>query len=240
MEPPVPEMQPWALAPELELAPALAEQRNRLLADIANSRLATQEQRVARILERYPETRESDIALCLRYWRTFQAETIERWDPLELEILFELDRMDTLGRARRFIQNDLRLFRGMEDTRKAREAIQREFHEYIAAHRDTLPEIRFYLDETGNEGDKTYTGVAVCASSTGSSMKSTTRPWSSGGTDKAGRRQFTSQKQEPTRSIGRLPFSNNSRSADPECCSWVTPFPRVAGHKKPCFRCSSS
>lgn len=41
--------------------------------------------------------------------------------------------------------------------------MQREFHEYIAAHRDTLPEVRFYLDETGNEGDKTYTGVAgVC------------------------------------------------------------------------------
>ena len=35
--------------------------------------------------------------------------------------------------------------------------------EYIAAHRDSLPEIRFYLDETGNDGHTTYTGIAgVC------------------------------------------------------------------------------
>ncbi len=162
-EPPIPEMQPWALPPESELSRELAEQRAKLLAEIANSRLATHEQRVARILERHPETRDNDIALCLRYWRSFQADVIERWQPLDLEILFELDRMDTLSRARRFVQNDLRLFRGMEDTRKARDAMQREFHEYIAAHRDMLPEVRFYLDETGNEGDKTYTGVAgVC------------------------------------------------------------------------------
>lgn len=161
-ETPLPEMQPWALSPESELSPENAEKRDRLLADIANSHLAKHEQRVARILERYPETRDSDTALCLRYWRTFQADVIERWQPLELDILFELDRIETLGRARRFIQNDLRLFRSTEGTRKARGAMQHEFHEYIVAHQ-ALPEIRFYLDETGNEGDKTYTGVAgVC------------------------------------------------------------------------------
>jgi hypothetical protein len=163
VEPPITDRQPWATRPESDLSADLAQQRMRLLADIANSRLATHEQRVARILERFPETRESDVALCIRYWRTFQADVIERWDPMDLEILFDLDRIDTLSRTRRFIQNDLRLFRGMEDTRKAREALQQEFHEYIAAHRESLPEVRFYLDETGNEGDKNYTGVAgVC------------------------------------------------------------------------------
>jgi hypothetical protein len=160
---PAPEVQPWTTPAEPELDQELAEQRAELLARIAQSQLATYEQRIARILHRYPETRDSDIALCLRYWRTFQADVIERWKPLELEVLFDLDRMETLGRTRRFVQNDLRLFRGMEDTRKARQAMQRELHEYLAAHRDTLPEIRFYLDETGNEGDKNYTGVAgVC------------------------------------------------------------------------------
>ena len=163
VDPPAPEVQPWTTPAEPELDQQLADQRAALLASVAQSQLATYEQRVARILHRYPETRDSDISLCLRYWRTFQADVIERWKPLELEILFELDRMDTLGRTRRFVQNDLRLFRGVEDTRKAREAMQHELHEYLAAHRDTLPEIRFYLDETGNEGDKNYTGVAgVC------------------------------------------------------------------------------
>lgn len=160
---PVPELQPWTAPQEAELPPEQAERRMKMLADIANSYLATREQRVAHILQRFPETRDSDTALCIRYWKMFQADVLERWQPLQLEVLYELDRIETIGRVRRLIQNDLRLFRGIEDTRRAREAIQQEFHEYIAAHRDTLPEVRFYLDETGNEGDKTYTGVAgVC------------------------------------------------------------------------------
>lgn len=160
---PIPELQPWATQRESALAPELEQRRQRILADLANSYLATSEQRVAYILQRFPETRDSDTALCIRYWKMFQADVIESWDPLKLEVLFDLDRIETLGRLRRLIQNKLRLFRGVEDTRRAREAMQAEFHEYIAAHRDSLPEVRFYLDETGNEGDKTYTGIAgVC------------------------------------------------------------------------------
>ena len=53
-----------------------------------------------------------------RYWKMFQAEVLERWQPLELEVLFELDRIETIGRVRRMIQNELRLFRGVEETRR--------------------------------------------------------------------------------------------------------------------------
>ena len=160
---PIPELQPWSVRQEPDLPPEQAERRQKMLADIAHSYLATREQRIAYILERFPETRDSDTALCIRYWKMFQAEVLERWQPLELEVLFELDRIETIGRMRRMVQNELRLFRGIEDTRRAREAMQAELHEYIRAHRDSLPEVRFYLDETGNEGDKTYTGVAgVC------------------------------------------------------------------------------
>ncbi len=158
---PIHDLQPWSVRHEPELSPEQAARRQKILADIANSNLATGEQRVARILQRFPETRDSDTALCIRYWKMFQADVLEHWRPLELEVLFELDRIETIGRLRRMIQNELRLFRGLEDTRRAREAMQAEFHEYLAAHRDSLPEVRFYLDETGNEG--TYTGIAgVC------------------------------------------------------------------------------
>lgn len=160
---PIPELQPWSARQEPDLPPEQAERRQKMLAEIANSYLATREQRVAHVLQRFPETRDSDTSLCIRYWKMFQADVLERWRPLELEVLFELDRIETLGRVRRMIQNDLRLFRGVEDTRRAREAMQAEFHEYLAAHRDSLPEVRFYLDETGNEGDKTYMGIAgIC------------------------------------------------------------------------------
>ena len=93
----------------------------------------------------------------------FQADVLERWQPLELEVLYELDRIETIGRVRRMIQYELRLFRGVEETRRAREAMKAEFHEYLAAHRNSLPEVRFYPDEPGNEGGKTYIGIGgVC------------------------------------------------------------------------------
>jgi len=152
--------QPWTAPSEARIPPEFEERRDRLLAGIADSRLGTMEQRVAFLLQRFPETRESYTALCIRYWRRFQADVLERWRPLELEVLFELDRLETIGRLKREIQNKLQLFRGKEDTAQYRDSFQRELHEYLASHRDTIPEIRFYLDETGNEGDKAYTGVA--------------------------------------------------------------------------------
>lgn len=160
---PIALLQPWSASGAPNLSPAQAERRQKLLANIANSRLAKSEEKVAYVLQRFPETRDSDTSLCIRYWKMFQADVLERWQPLELEVLFELDRIETLGRVRRMIQHDLGLFRGIEDNQRARNARQRELHEYLQAHRDSLPEVRFYLDETGNEGDKSYLGIAgIC------------------------------------------------------------------------------
>src|SRR5690606_3767065 len=80
------ERQPWATPREPELSSEESVRREKILADIADSYLATREQRVAHILSRFPETRDSDTALCIRYWRMFQAQVLERWDPLELEV----------------------------------------------------------------------------------------------------------------------------------------------------------
>jgi hypothetical protein len=156
-------LQPWSATQESQLSPEQIERRQRILAGIADSRFGALEHRVADILKRFPETRDSDTALCIKYWKTYHADVLERWRPLELEVLFQLDRLETIGRIRRMIQNELRLFRGVESVRRARGAAQAEFHEYLVAHHASLPEIRFYLDETGNEGNKAYTGVAgVC------------------------------------------------------------------------------
>jgi hypothetical protein len=47
----------------------------------------------------------------------------------------------------------------MEGTAYYRDLFQKELHEYLAAHKGATPEVRLYLDETGNEGDKAYLGV---------------------------------------------------------------------------------
>lgn len=154
--------QPWkAIPPALVLDP-VARERERLLAAIGHSELASVEIRVGYILSRFPETRDSDVALALRYWSTFEATVIEAWDHQDLTVLFDLQAMSTLARARAHIQNDLSLFVGSEYLKKMRAERQATISEYLAAHRATAPEILFYLDETGDNG-KLYIGVAgVC------------------------------------------------------------------------------
>jgi hypothetical protein len=137
-------------------------ERQSLLADIAESRLGTMQQRLAYLLHRFPETRDSDVALAIKYWRMFQPEILEQWSPLELEVLYPLDRMDTIARMRRHIQNDLKLFASTLDVRRQRDGIQMEMHQLLAAARTGLAEIRFYLDETG--GEAKFNGIGgICA-----------------------------------------------------------------------------
>lgn len=154
--------QPWFAPPTSELPDDLEARKERIKASAAESRLGTIEQNVAWLLQRFPETRDSDIALALRYWRKYEPDVIELWNPLELEILFELTRLESIGRARRFLQQ-MGLWRGLEDYAAKRNAIQAEIHEYLAAHKDSAPEIRLYLDETGNEQDRAYVGIGgIC------------------------------------------------------------------------------
>ena len=140
----------------------MQEERQALLAQLATSQLARIEDRVAYLLLHFPETRESDTALVIRYWRKFQADVIEAHSPLDLDILYDLDNLETITRCRRHIQNELGLWRGTR-VRTGRDARQRELHEYLARRKTQCPDIRFYLDETGHEPHQTYTGIAgIC------------------------------------------------------------------------------
>ena len=156
-------MPPLIPAPSTPIPDDVARRREQLLAAIARSELGGVEQGVAYMLQQFPETRDSDIALCIRYWRRFNADVLERFNIAELDFLFDLQNSETIGRVRREIQNKLQLFTGLEYTAQFRLLHQKKLEEYLAAHRGIVPEVRFYLDETGNEGNKAYTGVAgVC------------------------------------------------------------------------------
>jgi hypothetical protein len=138
-------------------------QRNQLLARVARSEFGGADSKVCAILEQYPETRESAIATWIRYFQRFNATVLEKWNLSDLDFFYELDNLDTIGRVRREIQNTLQLFRGLESTAQYRLLYQKDLGDYLAARKGIVPEVRFYLDETGNEGDKAYTGVAgVC------------------------------------------------------------------------------
>ena len=154
-----------ALAPAWQppLSTESQEKRQQILAAIEASEFGTTEREVARILQQQPETRESYIALCIRYWQRFNADVLEEYGVADLAFLYELRKWTTITRVGWEIQNKLQLFRGLEDTRQYRMLYQKDLQEYIEAHKNVVPEVRFYLDETGNEGDKAYVGIAgIC------------------------------------------------------------------------------
>jgi hypothetical protein len=76
--------------------------------------------------------------------------------------LYVLTGIDTLNRMRRHIQNTLKLFPSTLETRRMRDEIALEWQQIIAADREGLSEIRFYLDETA--GSHRFNGIGgVCA-----------------------------------------------------------------------------
>lgn len=137
--------------------------RRALQLAVANSGIATVEQRVAFILQRYPDTRDDDISLVIEYWRRFNASVLAERVPLELDVLYELELYGNITRMRAYIQNQLKMFGASPHIRRNRNERQMEFYDLLAAARSTTAEIRIYLDDTGNEG-RGFTGFAgLCA-----------------------------------------------------------------------------
>lgn len=158
-----PDVQPWSAPRPADTPNQYNEARQALLAQLANSELGGIEQKVANVLQRFPETRDSDTALAIRYWSRFQADILEQWPNTDLDALYVLQSIDTISRTRRHVQHDLKLFQGRPRTQTLRAEMQREFHQYMVDARADDPEIRLYLDETGNEPGGRLTAVAgVC------------------------------------------------------------------------------
>lgn len=155
--------QPWTVSREPEPPSEGELKRQRVLASIANSDFGTIHQKVAYILDRFPDTRSSDARLCIKYWQFHQADVLENAGNPDLGVIVELEKWISIIRERQVLQNELKLFRAPDEVALARLLGQKGFNEYLAARKGVGPEIRFYLDETGNEGDKRFTGVAGVA-----------------------------------------------------------------------------
>ena len=110
------DVQPWTPAPVVQVTPENEEKRRTLLAELAESHLGTVENKVGDILQKFPETRDSDTALAIRYWRRFEANVLEQFPETDLDVLYGLQAIDTVTRSRRHIQNGLGLYQGSPRT----------------------------------------------------------------------------------------------------------------------------
>lgn len=151
------------VAPRASLDERAQARRRKLLEALARQEFATVLQRVGYVLQHNPETRDSDTAMALKYWLHWQPEQLTEKDVRDLEVLYELDNIGTLTRARRLIQNRLELFRGCAEAHRRRVVAQYHFSQLLAKMHDTDAELRIYLDETASDHADNYVGIGgIC------------------------------------------------------------------------------
>jgi hypothetical protein len=114
----------------------IEEERQVLLTRVGSSDVSTLRQRIAWLLNRYPSTRNSDIALQLKYWETFEGETY-RGSNIVADDLYRLTRLTSIARERARIQNQYRLFLADPDVREHRGTLKEDERENAVSTPDS-------------------------------------------------------------------------------------------------------
>jgi hypothetical protein len=135
--------------PSKEKADRIEQERRDLLAALASSKLGTLVEKVGWILNAYPDTRNSDISLQLRYWNTFCPDQYDG-GVISADDLYKLPRLTSLVRARARVQNTLKLFLEDAEVRKRRGTLsEEEREEAVVAKFSSAPVYAVYADESG-------------------------------------------------------------------------------------------
>ena len=132
----------------------LVEERTRILAGSLAGEDDTLMKRVALVLNHFPDTRDSDIRLQLRYWRLF-----EHWDggPIHDEDLLAFARLTSIARSRARIQNQLGLFQPSLTVKQRRGTLEEDERELARDAPPRSPSLTVFADESG----KTATNLIV-------------------------------------------------------------------------------
>ncbi|KLV23066.1 hypothetical protein ABW02_20275 [Niallia circulans] len=113
-------------------------------------------QRVATILNRFDETRNSDIALMVKYWEIYEGHS---GDIVSIKDLFKFERLTSIARARAKIQNEYKIFLPTSEVvRKFRKSREEDEKEFQIATKPELPILHIFADETGKTADYVMVG----------------------------------------------------------------------------------
>ncbi|MBD8879532.1 DUF3800 domain-containing protein [Rhodanobacter sp. 7MK24] len=114
--------------------------------------------RVAWVLNRHPEARDSDVTLQIIYWRTFDHALLAGQNMVAIENLYRLTRLTNITRARAKIQNEYRMFLASDEVRRRRVVKDEEERAKQVDDRPDTGTITVYSDETGKTDDYLIVG----------------------------------------------------------------------------------
>lgn len=126
----------------------IEKEKKELLAGLAGGDFSNQKTKVAYILNLYPDARDSDVTLTLKYWETFQPDIFNRNGILPKD-LFKLERMHYIVRARAKIQNEYNLFNAKEEVKRFRRKNEEKMNEDVIADPKPRQVVTVFADETG-------------------------------------------------------------------------------------------
>lgn len=132
-----------------------------LVAAVDSAQLTNIERRVAWLLNRFPETRDSDARLWRIYWETFDGDALTG-EYVHLDKLNQITPPTSLTRARAYIQNVLGLFVASPEIRGRRGTLSEEEKAHLQKlpQRQLFPTIAAYADEAGKTEDHLVVGMA--------------------------------------------------------------------------------
>lgn len=136
----------------------IEKEKKELLAALAGGNFSTQRTKVAAILNLFPDSRNSDIALALKYWEIFQPDIYNPTGIMPKD-LFKLERLHYIVRARAKIQNEYGLFQADEKIKHHRKKQEEVMHEAVLEDAAPKRVVHVFSDETG----KTHDFVVVAA-----------------------------------------------------------------------------
>lgn len=113
--------------------------------------------RVAWILNHYPEARDSDIKCQIIYWKTFQTDLYSGGD-INLKNYPELQRFNSISRSRAMVQNILGLIVASPEVRRFRGKLSEEEKQKALEVRPTHPVYCIYGDESGKTSNYLLVG----------------------------------------------------------------------------------
>jgi hypothetical protein len=133
---------------ELSRQEELQKEKEKILADILEARIDTLQQRVAWILNHYPEARDSDITCQLYFWKHFDGEI---YNPMRLipDDLYKLTRLTSIARSRAYVQNVHKLFLATPVVRQRRGKLEEDEKQKAFENRRAYPIYVVYADESG-------------------------------------------------------------------------------------------
>jgi hypothetical protein len=139
-------------------AAKLQEEIQELLNNLSSATVNTLRDKVAWILNQYPDARDSDVALMLHFWETFEPN-IYNGHSINPNDLYHLTRLTSIARERARVQNVYKLFQASSKVRQRRGTLSEEEKEKAVEDRPVgYPSLTVYMDESGKNADQLIVG----------------------------------------------------------------------------------